>query len=295
MKLLSDLCKNIDGPDYDFGRPQVPHADAVFCGALKVYSTHSFRRFLGMVEDAARLGYVSSPYSFSSVAKYMRNPQLTPILYRMIELSCLPLASVETVFGVDSTGFTTSRFGRYLRFKHGRDITYKTWVKAHACVGTTTNIITRIKLTEGTSSDYPYFKELVEETAKVFDVKEVVADKAYLSRDHLQFVTALGGTPYIPFKKNSKSLSEGSPTWNKMFHYFNTYRDDYMKHYHKRSNVETAFSMVKAKFGDAVRSKGEAAQFNEVLLKALCHNICVVNQEVYELGIASQFNLPSLA
>jgi hypothetical protein len=47
--------------------------------------------------------------------------------------------------------------------------------------------------------------------------------------------------------------------------------------------------MIKSKFGDAVRSKTEVAQVNEVLLKVLCHNICVVIQEMFELGIKPDF------
>jgi hypothetical protein len=42
--------------------------------------------------------------------------------------------------------------------------------------------------------------------------------------------------------------------------------------YHKRSNVEATFSMIKRVFGDSVRSKTETARQNEVLLKILCHN-----------------------
>ena len=38
-----------------------------------------------------------------------------------------------------------------------------------------------------------------------------------------------------------------------------------------------------------MRSKTEVAQVNEVLLKVLCHNICVVIQSVYELGIVPEF------
>ena len=36
--------------------------------------------------------------------------------------------------------------------------------------------------------------------------------------------------------------------------------------------------MIKAKFGGYVRSKNPAAQVNEVLVKVLCHNICVLIQ-----------------
>lgn len=61
------------------------------------------------------------------------------------------------------------------------------------------------------------------------------------------------------------------------------------EHYHKRSNVETVFSMVKGKFGPAVRAKSDSGQMNEILLKFLCHNLCVINQEAHELGLKSTF------
>src|SRR3989344_5500204 len=57
----------------------------------------------------------------------------------------------------------------------------------------------------------------------------------------------------------------------------------------KSSNVETCFHMIKSKFGDGIRSKDETAQINEVLAKVLCHNICVVIQEIHELGIKGEF------
>ncbi|MDQ3820927.1 MAG: hypothetical protein M3362_25030 [Acidobacteriota bacterium] len=43
--------------------------------------------------------------------------------------------------------------------------------------------------------------------------------------------------------------------------------------------------MIKAKFGERLRSKTERAQINKCLLKVLCHNICVVIQSIYELGL----------
>ncbi|MDQ3813951.1 MAG: hypothetical protein M3347_08370, partial [Armatimonadota bacterium] len=55
------------------------------------------------------------------------------------------------------------------------------------------------------------------------------------------------------------------------------------------SNVESTFSMVKAKFGDSLRSKDDTAQENEALCKILCHNICCVIQSMYELGIEPDF------
>ena len=74
-----------------------------------------------------------------------------------------------------------------------------------------------------------------------------------------------------------------------MYHLFMFNRDVFMGHYHKRSNVETVFSMIKGKFGDSIKSKDDTAQINEVLCKVLCHNICVLVQAIHELGIEPSF------
>ena len=75
----------------------------------------------------------------------------------------------------------------------------------------------------------------------------------------------------------------------KMFHYFAFNRQEFLQHHHKRSNVESTFSMIKAKFRDHVRSKTDVAMQNEVLCKILCHNICCLIQALYELGIEPTF------
>jgi hypothetical protein len=61
--------------------------------------------------------------------------------------------------------------------------------------------------------------------------------------------------------------------------------EDYLRHYHKRSNVESTFSMVKRKFGDSLWSKTDTAMVNEALAKLLAHNAVVVIHEMYELEI----------
>ena len=47
--------------------------------------------------------------------------------------------------------------------------------------------------------------------------------------------------------------------------------------------------MIKTKFRDNLRSKTKTAQVNELLCKVLAHNICVVMQEMNELGIKGEF------
>jgi hypothetical protein len=48
--------------------------------------------------------------------------------------------------------------------------------------------------------------------------------------------------------------------------------------------------MIKANFGQRLRSKSLTAQINEALCKVLCHNLCVLIQSVHELGIDPAFD-----
>ncbi len=64
------------------------------------------------------------------------------------------------------------------------------------------------------------------------------------------------------------------------------------EHYHKRSNAETAYSMIKGKFGDSVQSKSDVGQINEALAKVQCHNICVLIQAIHWLGVEPTFRGP---
>ena len=107
-------------------------------------------------------------------------------------------------------------------------------------------------------------------------------------------VADAGGTPYIPFTSNAKassmSMSKPERLWRQMYHMFTFNEAEFNRHYHKRSNVETCFHMMKAKFGDKVRAKTPTAQVNEVLVKVLCHNICCLIRAMHVLGITPTFD-----
>ena len=207
----------------------------------------------------------------------------------MVALTSLPLKSVEHTFAVDSSGFGTSNFQRWFSFKHGKELSSRKWVKCHLMTGVKSNIVTSVKVTSEFDNDSPELKELVAKTAENFEMEEVCADKAYLSRDNLNTIEEQEATPYVPFKSNSTPKPKGSFIWKKMYHLFQLNNEEFMVHYHQRSNVETTFHMIKAKFGDSIRSKTWTAQLNEVLCKVIAHNICVVIQEMHELGIKTDF------
>ncbi|HVS37980.1 MAG TPA: transposase [Gemmataceae bacterium] len=208
---------------------------------------------------------------------------MTPILVNLIGQSALPLRAVESQFAIDSSGFATSRYVKWFDEKYGTNRQKADWVKAHLCVGTKTQVVTAVVIDDKNSADCPQFDPLIRETVRNFNLAELSADKAYLSNDNLELVTTLGGMPFIPFKSNS--LPTGSEVWRRMFIYFAVNRDDFLTHYHRRSNIESAFSMIKRKFGDSVRAKTDVAMRNEALAKILCHNIACCISAWYELNI----------
>ena len=288
MVLLADLCASISQPEYNFGRPRLPLADMVYTGATKVYSGFSARRFDCDVRDAQRKGFIDAAPSFNTVNRYIANPELTPVITELIERSAAPLSVVESQFAVDSSGFSTCRFDRWHCEKWGKQKSQRKWLKAHIVTGTRTNIVTSVEITPSTVHDSPMLLSLLDSTAKRFTMAEVSADKAYLSDANLRRIEAHGADPYIPFKSNT--TGKGSPMWKRLYAYFTLNEEAFNTHYHRRSNVETTFSMVKGKFGDAVRSKSETGQVNEILLKFLCHNLVVLIQQMHELGITPSFD-----
>jgi transposase len=286
--LLRGLCDGIQTPEHK-GRGRKPMAlsDATFGMAMKVYSTMSARRATTDLEASKDAGHMDKAPRYNTLFDYFDKPEMTALLTSLIEKSAQPLASIERAFAVDSTGFGTAVYRRWYDQKYGREMKEHTWLKAHAIVGTTTNIVTSVKVTGSEGADCPELPGLVDATKASFQMAEVSADKAYLSHENLAAIESAGASPFVPFKVNSSD--DGSPAWRKMRAVFMFQRDEFLASYAKRSRVESTFSAMKRKFGQSVRSKTFTAQVNEILCKVLCHNLSCLVHAMHSLGIAPSF------
>jgi len=291
-KLLKDLVANIPTPSQTgSGNRRLAMPDLLFGMAYKVYSGFSARRFMCDLRNASEQGHVGHAASYNAILEAMQLEEVTPILHELIETSAKPLAAVETQFAVDSTGLGTQCFYRHYSAKYGHDQMNRDYLKAHVCIGTKTNVITSVAITDRDANDGPQFPALVEKTAENFDVQEVSADKAYSTKLNLETVRNVGGMPYIPFKANAKPAtrpSRDSATWTRLYHFFSLHREEFLEHYHRRSNVEATFSMIKRCISDTLRSKTRVAQINEALLMILVHNIRCLIHEMHELSITPE-------
>jgi transposase len=287
--LLCELCRGIPetAPPRTGRRPHAAR-DALFAMALKVYTGFSSRRCTCDLDEALARGHLSRAVPGLKVNAFLEDETFTPTLKDLIAQSSLPLRAVETVFAPDSSGFSTSRFVRWFDEKYGVHRSGHDWVKVHLMCGVKTNVVTAVAVHGRDANDAPILPELLKTTVdRGFDVKEVPADKGYSSVENVEAVVAAQATPYIPFKNNATGGSGG--LWEKLFHYYNCFREEFLQHYHKRSNVESVFSMIKAKFRDHIRSRTDTAMVNEALCKILCHNLCVLIQSQCELGIEASF------
>lgn len=287
-ELLKDLVKAIPEPEQTKGRPRLSLQETLFCAIQKVYSQLSSRRAYSLFENAKDKGQIDHAPDFNVPSKLFKNPDMTPLLQRLVTLSALPVAGIEEDFAVDSTGFRTTQFYAYHGAKYGQKKEHQ-WIKAHLCAGIKTNVVAAVAITDAYSNDSPQFGPLVKKTAQGFTINEITADMAYSSRRNLQTVANEGGKAYIPFKKNATGRAGGSAIWKKMFHYFQLNRDEFMEHYHKRSNIEATNAAIKRKFGETLKSKNPVAQVNELLAKIIAYNLTVVIHEMYENGISPEF------
>jgi transposase len=272
------------------GRPFNDLREMIFCCVMRAYYGKSSRRCVSFLDHAIIKGYISKKPHFNTVLNYYKEEAMIPILKYLVEQSASPLKQLELDFTVDSSGFSTSLFGRWLDIRTQADSVKRIFKKAHVTSGVISNVITAIEVTPGYYADSPVFKQLVKITAKTFQIREISADKAYSSRNNLQTVASLGGIPYIAFKDNATSKPRGSLIWSRMKRFYDENREYFLMHYHKRSNAESVFSMMKRKFGHKLYSKSEVGQINEILCKALAHNICVLIQEYYENCVKLDFS-----
>jgi len=288
LKLLGELCGQIQWePRGGRGRPSMPHDAAVFSAIYKVYSGFSGRRFQTDMNNAKEAGFIHTAPHYNSIAKALEDPNTTKTLKELIIRSSLPLRVIETKFAADSTGFSTNKFARWFDEKYGVQRKKAEWVKCHAMVGVKTNVVVACQIND--HHDSTQLPQLLATTATNFRMDEVSADKGYLSFENMTEVASYGAVPFVAFKNNSRG-DRGPDTWQKMHAMFTLNRDEWLRKYHLRSNVESTFSAIKRKFGDSVRSKTDVACKNEVLAKIVAHNVVVCIHETHELGIDLAFS-----
>ncbi len=290
-KLLQELCEIIpESKEQTNGRPKARLRDLVFCLGIKLYSNYSGRKAYSDFVHAKESGIISRVPGVNTLNDFLNCPETFDLLAKLITISALPLKELEDHFSIDSSGFGSYQYERWQKAKYLTKKGWRNYLKGHIVVGTRTNIITSCEITPGNLSDAKQAPRLIQMTAANFGMKEFSGDKAYNSKRILKVVDDMGAVPLIPFKKNSKQIpKDTTEIWSKMLKYFHENREEFMHRYHKRSNVETVFAMVKVRLGEFLKGRNFVSQRNELTAKFLCHNVCCLIQEMFERKVKIDF------
>ena len=120
----------------------------------------------------------------------------------------------------------------------------------------------------GQNGENSWFMPLINRAAKRLCISAVVADKGYDSEVNHEFVHQdIGAQCMIPVRRGWKNGTVNGHYRRKMVTQFNE------RLYHRRSKVETVFSVMKRKFGEDVNSRLQPMQNKEAALLAIVYNI----------------------
>ncbi len=294
VEMIHDLSKIISEPKQTIGRKPIPLRDLFFCAGLKLYTGYSGRKVMSDLRNAEGAGYISKAPHYNTLTEFLACPGTYDLMLKLLTISAMPLRNLEDKYSLDSSGFGSYQYERWNKAKWVSKKGFRNYLKGHILIGTRTNIICSCEITPGNFSDVRQAPGIILKAGANFDMKELSADKAYSAKLVYRIIKSLGCIPYIPFKENSKKVDkrkrEAPEIWNEMFLKFRDNKEEFMKHYHKRSNVETTFGMVKLRLGEFLRCKDYNSQRSELVMKFICHNICCLIQEMYENGIQINFD-----
>jgi len=288
-EMLNELCQTIPEPPYRFGRPPVPIRDMVFVCALKIYNNFSSRKIAFDIKQAEMAGYLKSSIHFNRMSKFLNADATYDLLQKLLTITALPLKHLEDHYSMDASGFGSYQYERWMRTRFSKPRTeWRNYLKGHVCIGTRTNVICSAEVTYGNFHDVKQAPKLLE-GLRQFEPKKVSADKGYSAYKILQLIEGMNAEPFIAFKDNTHPGKRSPEIWRRMYQYFLANKTQFLKNYHKRSNVETTFSMIKMRLGEFLRSKNYEAQRNELMMKFIVHNITCLVQEVYESEVHVNF------
>lgn len=293
--LLLDLANGFPEPERDprkAGRKPIPLRDQAYWAIHREYLGLSLRRSHGLRQNEVALGRVADAHYYALGSHFLCRSDVRESLHDMLARSAMPLIGLENRCAIDGTGLRTTRFNYYRKEKYTPD-RENDWQKLHALVGVKTHTIPVLEVTVGSANDSPQFPVLLKRAISLgFQFKEVYADKGYQSRENFRVANECDVLPFIPFKSNQTGRAKGVPIYHKMFHLFQSRRDEFDAHYRQRAQVESTFGAIKQKFSETLASRTFDSQCNEVLCLAIAHNITVLVRQMFESGILPDFLPP---
>jgi hypothetical protein len=179
---------------------------------------------------------------------------------------------------IDSTGLEAGYASHYfVQRRHVKGLSdyhsmlYKKYPKLTVLCDCSTHLILAVKTTRGPCLDMHTLIPTIQTTPGGITVDILAADAGYdCEYNHVYVRHQWKTRTIIPPKAGRPSENLPPTKYRRMMkQQFN------QKGYGQRSQVETVFSMIKRRWGTAVRARGEQTQSRDMWLMAITHNLAI--------------------
>jgi hypothetical protein len=208
----------------------------------------------------------------------LKAPDYTTIWWRVsrmkIDLNPSIKPGEDVTIAIDSSGIKVSNRGEWIRQKWR---VRRGFIKIHLAVDVKTKQMISMEVTKEDVSDGRMLKPLVEEASTKAEVKKVIGDGAYDSRENFRFLAERGIQPCIKVRKNSSTEAKGcTPRKLTAIEQLKDPEQWKKKHsYGLKWIAESAISSLKRTFGEYIASTKWTNIIRELLIKASIYNLFI--------------------